>query len=302
MIAWITLVASVSSTIASEQPIPLRYEQTESILLTATDTERDAIDVHAVQQDGAFMVHQYDRLLHSESPEAAQWNEIPIHFVYFDGQRTIYSAYSPMPWSMYERTIGEEDVALGDSIHLRPCIWPLLSGLIQKGDWEPSEQGGFRLVLDHLSLRIGIDRFGRILNTHYQTDTVAQTWLHSGYDSKGEQRFPTKMKRTLSVADKNGRSLLDETDHYLLSIVENPSDISEYLSFDKIARRSNRIDQRSRDVFSPEGELLYNQDEIQSAYLRSVGLSNPIHTRNILFIIIGVLAASSIVLWKRKSS
>jgi hypothetical protein len=110
------------------------------------------------------------------------------------------------------------------------------------------------------------------------------------------------MKRTLSVADKNGRSLLDETDHYLLSIVENPSDISEYLSFDKIARRSNRIDQRSRDVFSPEGELLYNQDEIQSAYLRSVGLSNPIHTRNILFIIIGVLAASSIVLWKRKSS
>ncbi len=301
----------ISLTLASSDrgevpPILNHFSQTTSIAMTATSTDTESIDTYAIRDDGSFGVEQYakvffDQLTETLTPEQT-WTNTPTHYVYFDGKRTLYSAYGPMPVSIYEKTLAKEDVPLGDSVHLRPALWPLLNDLIPMGTWESDSNNQHTLFIKHLSLHIHFDQFGRILKTQHTTKTLSQTHSYNGYDSNGKNRFPTKMTRSLRVTDKKGKSLLDETTHYDLRIVENPDNIEDLLSFEPIAQRANRRDQFTGDVFSPQNELLYNQYEVEEAYLRGVGLRNPTRTRNILFIVIGTLSIISLIAWKRRAT
>lgn len=278
--------------------------------MVSTNKSRDNFNIYYIHSDGRFAVFQYDRQhfnnLHIIDKDK-NWKNTPVNFIYYDGNQTLFSSSAGSPADNYVETHLDKPLPIGDSIHVKACIWPYLELLSRTGEWAHQPSGVYTLLMNPISTAISLDANGRLLSVSMLPSSdmrtkVAHSWEFSDYSDNRDRPYPATLTQRFLLRDKNEKRILDETSVYSLEFIENPSDFDQQIIFDNSKLNMDRYDMNSKNVYDPSGKLLYNADDLKSEYYEAVGLKNPIKTRNILFAIVGALGVGSVIAWRRKSA
>ena len=277
------------------------YSDLDGLVMTATMDGGDGRIVYAVHEDGAFSYEQYSKSLYFQYYEGhrdveSEWETHPAHFNYYDGEYILLSSAPFDPAGMYEQVKLKKPIVPGSKVQQLGCLWPLLPGLIQRGVFETDASGKHVLRVEELSLQVIFNNRGfvqQVVWTSGDGKTIGR-WKYSGYSNDPNQILPTEMTFWIGPIAEDGL----ETDrghvHSLLVFDQDPVRIEDQLLFSDEHKVFYRIDVDTKDVFDPEGEFAYNEDEMAAEYLAALGKGNPKRTRWVLLSVLGVVVVGSV--------
>lgn len=292
-------------------PFDLSRLYGDDLIMTATNTRRDAFEVYAVRTDGAFSYQLYDHALFDRTPnppDSGTWRNTPVHFIVFDGQRSLRESYSPDPFRIVDDNRLDSPLPVGESIHLKACSWPILPVLADGSTWTKTNDGNYTLRPGELPITIVFDAHGRLLRiekhvTNRSGSSMHGTWLFAGYKDTPDSVLPNALTRSLRVQDKDGSTEIEQIDTFSLEFNPSRQDFAQLIELRGLIEEMDVRNPRTGDVSRPDGEFIYNEKEMLNNYYKAVGLRNPTRTRNTLYAIIAVLGlVSIIVIWKKKTA
>ncbi len=253
------------------------YQTVSSASLSAEQTREDglhlAIDM-SVDKSGAFAALHYGDVY---TFPGLTWDERPWYFVYFDGK----NAYSASDGgSSYTQSAPEEWLSgqYPPPVHQFFAPWPVISkwaqALASAGDTtyvSSADQFSARSV----SLGIAL-RWDDTLRVHSVfrgsgSGDAGMEIIFERYDAKeGRESRPTRMRQIIrGEAQEDGTMSLQTTDYVIKRFEFNLPDIAERVRFDAKTLQVNRFDRETSNVYSPDGDLLFNKDEFYQAYLKA---------------------------------
>ncbi len=292
------------------ESLQVKYSQIGSVVMHAQDAHTDTVFVYAVAEDGAYSHRQYDkemygRIYREHRDVEGEWDSIPAHFVYYDGDLKMISAASFDPAGMYDDVRLSKPLILGEKLPVLMCVWPVIGTLIERGTFEPNELGSKTLKIKDVLARIVFDQDGLIREVVWGEDgdkaVLVGRWVYSGYGEGDDPLLPTRMVQTYKrPADQNGQHAINTEAHFALKFDRDPGHVAEALQFVDSNGEYARRDFKTSNVYDSDGTLLYNQDEMAEEYLAAFGKGKPKRNRWILLSVLGVVVVGSVwVLRKR---
>ncbi len=289
---------------------PIAMPAPFSLKMVAINTNRDSFNIYYVQRDGRFAIFQHDKQLFDNLQlidKDKSWKITPVNFVYYDGRNTIFNSFGGSPADYYVKSDLDAPLLLGESIHVKACVWPFLPFLSDQNEWTKNQNGTYTLPIESIATNISVDENGKLLAVRQvpspkSNSEQAHSWEYSGYTTNSNHLYPTTLIQRFLILDANGETTIDETTTFSLEFYINPEDFDQQATFDNTTLHMDRYDLISNNVYDQNDKLLYNAEELTKGYNDSVGHKNPTRTRNILFTIIGLLGIGSIIIWKRKAA
>jgi len=293
------------------ESLQTKYSQFGGVVMHARDAHTDTVFVYAVVKDGAYSYRQYDkemygRIYREHRDVEGEWDSIPAHFVYYDGDLKMISAAPFDPAGMYDDVSLSKPLILGEKLPVLMCVWPVIGALIERGIFEPNELGSWTLKFKDVRARIVFDQEGLIREVVWGEDgdktVLVGRWVYSGYGEGGDPLLPTKMVQTYRSANQDAKHAINSEAHFRLKFDRNPDRVIEALRFVDTGGEYARRDFKTHDVFGPDGEFLYNQDEMAEEYLAALGKGNPKRTRWVLLVVLGLGVIGSVWALRKRAA
>ncbi len=287
----------------SVEEIRKQYDSFGGLVLRAQSGHAESYSVYAVSETGAFSYRQYDRELFARiyrehRDAAAEWDEIPANFVYYDGGLSMLASASFDPAGMYDDIKLSAPLRLGEKIQVLSSVWPVVSSLMDRGTFELNEYNSWTLLVEDVNARVVFDERGAIREVVWGENgdktALVGRWVYSGY---GEGRFlnlPTNMVQSYKSADQSAENAVNSESHFNLEFDLDPVQVEKLLQFVDPAGEYSRRDYKTQNVYDSAGTLLYNEEKMTAEYLKALGKGNPKRNRWILLSVLGVAVVGSV--------
>lgn len=271
------------------------------------DGSHQAMDV-TVSETGAYATLNFSDIYPALG---LTWDERPHYFVYFDGQ-DLHVAYDS--GASYDATRTElAYTQFPPPIHQFMVPWPVISAwadaLASASDsvYEATTDGEFIARSDSLGLAIRWDDELRIRAVFRAIDfgtgnsNTGMEIVFGGYDTKpGRQSQPTTMRQVYRRDSPEDEMVhIEETKYAITRFVFNPADIDKRLLFDAKTLKVNHFDRATNNVYSPDGEFLFNKDDFLQSYLAA---NNPRKLKPwMIVVLVSLFLGSGYIAYRRFS-
>lgn len=289
------------------EELKLYYQPIAELAMVATTEDKSNRFEYAVRRDGSFSYLHFskDRFdsIYGVNRDISDWVKYPTHMNFYDGQYMFKSSASFDPAGMIEERVFEHPFEIGQPIQVKACLWPFLNKLLESGEIVIGINE-VELVIDHLSLTVLFDRYGRIKQVTWwreNKNSPIYTWLYDGYTDLSADALPAKMIQTTYSLNKDGKCVSQHV-HMNLLFIHDPETIAKMLVFVDDSSNYRKKDVATDNVYDPEGNLLYNEKEMADEYLAAIKNSGPSQWRLILLVGVGCLAIGSAVILKLKKA
>ena len=289
------------------EAIKNQYSDVDMLTMFATSTEQERRLQISAAKDGRYAFVQYDKQLFlstygNNRDVDKEWEQRPVHFDYYDGSNQLLAAAPHDFARLYVEHELERPMELGESLQSKHCIWPLLPALAQEGQIDTFGNDEHVIRVSSLDLRVYLNASNQVLKVTWGEDRFpdvpAVVLEFAGY-AEGEI-YPSKMVRSFGFGQAGTSERSASHEHYDVSFEFDPELVEANLGFTDDSQKYSRKVASTDNVYDADGNLLYNEKEMEAEYLAAIKDSGPGQWRLVLLVGVGCLAIGSAVILKMK--
>jgi len=288
------------------------YEPIGSLGFVAKSTDAERKLVIAASADGQFSFVQYDKQMFSnmyssdrEVDIEQEWKVVPAHFNYYDGKLDMISSAPFDSARMVIENKLDKPMPVGMALQVKHCIWPVMPALLDQGELLIQNEQ-FVLSVEQLDLRVYMNSKYQIIKVNWgesqNPENPLASFRFSNFEDADNPLLPTKMARIFGYSQPSSDQGELVHEHYALQFVQNQDEVAKLLAFIDDAGEYVKQDAATSNVYDADGNLLYNEKEMEKEYLAAISNNGPSQIRYVLLISVALLAFGSAWILRSKKS